>query len=148
MFHLIFIFLMGCGNSGELSLNEVVSKSDTTSDWFELYNFGDSSILLSRWSVIDNIDEDIPWELPGVELAPGEFILIWASDGEGAEEGYHCPFKLSGDGETLYLLDSSNKVFDQVTFPDLARDQSYGRTPDGTGEWDYQPFPTPESGNE
>ena len=140
--------LGGCYPSGgDIAINEVLAKSDRTSDWIELYNFGSTEVQLSNWSIGDNIDEDLPWELPDVTLKSEEFLLIWASGSGGEEEGYHSDFKLAREGETLHLFDPSNEVIDQIGYPVLGTEQSYGRTTDGTGEWSILVSPSPESSN-
>lgn len=56
-------------------------------------------------------------------------------------------FKLSGDGESVLLSDSSAKIIDNVNFPELDTDFSYGRATDGTGEFALFPQPTPLKSN-
>lgn len=140
--------LSGCyPTGGDIAINEVLAKSDSTADWIELYNFGPTEVQLANWSIGDNITEDLPWELPDISLEAGEFLIIWASAGEGTEDGLHCDFKLAREGETLHLFDPSNEIIDQVTYPVLGTEQSYGRTIDGTGEWSILVAPSPGDSN-
>lgn len=60
----------------------------------------------------------------------------------------HTDFKLDRDGETLSLRDPDGKLLDAVTFPPQTTDRSYGRHPDGTGEWAYMVFPTANGPND
>ena len=145
----VIFLLFGCqAGGGDIALNEVLAKSDTTSDWFELYNYGDTEVQLANWAVGDNVETDLPFELPDITLQSGEFVVIWASGGEGEEDGSHTDFKLSRQGETLYLMDPSNEIVDQVTYPVLGTEQSYGRVTDGTGEWSILVAPSQGESNE
>ena len=132
--------------SSGLRFNEIVAKSSTTADWIELYNTADESIDISGWGLVDDIDEDEPWIFPaGSNIEPDGYLLVWADDGE-AGEGFHATFKLSSDGETVYLLDSLQNVVDEVSFPPLEEDQSYALLTDGA--WVITDQPTPEEANE
>ena len=132
----------------ELSVrfNEIVAKSSTTADWIELYNAADESIDISGWGLVDDIDEDEPWLFPaGSNIEPDGYLLVWADDGE-VGDGLHATFKLSSDGETVYLLDSMQIVVDEVSFPPLEEDQSYALQADGS--WVITDQPSPEADNQ
>ena len=38
---------------------------------------------MANWAVGDAIETDLPFELPDVTLQSGEFVVVWASGGEG-----------------------------------------------------------------
>ena len=57
------------------------------------------------------------------------------------------PFKLDADGEDVYLIDGA-VIIDQVTFPALATDVSWGRWPNGTGAWQLLSAATPGAENQ
>jgi len=59
----------------------------------------------------------------------------------------HTNFKLSGDGESVYLLDPAQAVIDQVPFPYLQVDHSYGSFPDGSSNYVLFGVPTPNATN-
>ena len=132
-------------NASNVKLNEFLAKSSETADWIELYNSSNESIDISGWGLVDDIDEDEPWMFPTGSIIVSEgFILVWADDGEEGD-GFHASFKLSTDGETVYLLDPSEVVVDEVNFPSLEEDQSYALQSDG--EWIVTDQPTPEAHN-
>jgi hypothetical protein len=54
----------------------------------------------------------------------------------------HANFKLSADGEDIFLVNSGGLIVDQVTFRAQDNDLSYGRFPDGSGPF-IQMLPTP-----
>ena len=130
----------------DVVINEVLAKSDETEDWFELYNAGDESVDLSGYLVQDSAFA--PWPIPdGTVIEAGGFLVIWADD--ALEEGLHASFKLSKDGEVLSLLTPQADGMDEVVFPGLSAEQSYGRVVDGEDEWIVRDSSTPgESNNE
>ena len=126
--------------------NEFLAKSSTTDDWIELYNAADESVDISGWGLVDDIDEDDPWFFPADSIIDsGEYLIVWADDGEEGE-GFHATFKLSADGETVYLLDSSEQVLEQVSFPPLDEDQSYALQAEGS--WIVTDQPSIQAANE
>jgi hypothetical protein len=60
----------------------------------------------------------------------------------------HTNFKISQQGEPLLLLDANGTLADAVNLPGQSADQSYGRSPDGTGDFLYHITPTPRAKNE
>ena len=79
----------------------------------------------------------------------GEYILVWASDKNKATAGsqLHTNFKISTNGETLFLTNKAGILVSGSPSVTLDDDVSYGRKPDGTGEWLYFGTPTPMSSN-
>lgn len=60
---------------------------------------------------------------------------------------FHAGFKLSSDGETVALSDPSGQIVDTVEFSSQTRDQSFGRSPDGTGGFVFHLQPSPRAAN-
>ncbi len=63
--------------------------------------------------------------------------------------GLHASFKLSADGEALFLADTDanlNVILDSVVFGGQETDRSYGRVVDDSDSWDIQD-PTPGQPN-
>jgi len=147
LFFVGLLCLPACGSTS-LALNELVATHNETSDWFEIYNYGPYDLVLEGWSVVDNIEENEPWLFPSGTMEAGGFLQIWADDEQGAEDGFHVNFKLSKEGESLYLLGPSGRIEDEVDFPSLETGETYGRHPDGTGPWSISEFLTPNISNE
>ena len=106
-------------------------------DWVELLNTSSSPINLSEYWISDNKDNPQKYQLPEVLLGAGERYLIYCN---GVGEGNQAPFKISSDGEKVYL---SNKdgFCDRIKIPgDLPADSSFGRK---DGEWMYFDNPAP-----
>ena len=136
-----------------LVINELMASNDTAiadeygdyDDWIEVANVGDSTINLTGLGLIDHMDGSGAFIFPATTLDPGEYILVWA-DEEPEQGSYHAPFKLDGDGEDVYLIDDA-VIIDQVTFPALAGDLSFGRYPNGVGDWGFMAPATPGATN-
>ncbi len=59
----------------------------------------------------------------------------------------HTNFRLSAQGEALYLTDGTGQLVDSVRFGVVSPDVSIGRQPDGTGGWFFFDSPTPGEAN-
>ena len=59
----------------------------------------------------------------------------------------HTNFQLSGGGESLTLSNPEGNIADFVEFPAMNADDSYGRVADGTDDFAFFHFPTPNSSN-
>ena len=134
----------------QLTINELLGKAaDDGSDWIEIHNASDSAVDLSGMGLSDSMDDKAEvWSFPeGTSLAAGGFLLIWADEGDDSDGELHTDFKISKDGETLWLLDSSDNTVDTVTAPEMAEGVSYARSSDGAGEWALDETPTPGASN-
>jgi len=131
---------------GDVVINELMADNDNTvadqngeyDDWIELYNKSAQAIDLSLYYLSDNPDNLLKWQFPGgTNIQPDGYLIIWA-DEDGAQTGLHANFKLSADGEELFLMDPDGNVADHVTFPDQPLDKGYARRPNGTGSFIIQ----------
>jgi hypothetical protein len=137
-----------------LVLNEIMAANASTipdnmgdyEDWIEVLNTGDATIELGGFGITDHHDGGAHFIFPSYSLLPDERVIIWC-DEEMGEGDWHAPFKLDRDGEDVILLDGAT-VIDQVTFPALVDDQSWGRWPDGTGAWQRLSLATPGAEND
>lgn len=59
---------------------------------------------------------------------------------------FHTNFSLGGEGESIVLSDANSNPVDQVNYPYMHADHSYGRAIDG-GPWQYFNHPTPGFAN-
>ena len=125
-------------------INELMASNSTlldpqgdADDWIELKNTSDTAIDLSGMYLSDDRTNPRKWQFPtGTTIAAGGYLLIWADDDDGDSPGLHTNFKLSAKGESVVLSDTDdngNTVIDAVDFPALDADESYGRSPEGTG---------------
>ena len=78
-------------------------------DWFEIFNPTPNSIDLTGWHCSDDDQNLNDWEFPaGTTIAPGETILIFASDKDpdtnpALAGEYHADFGISTTLDSLYL---------------------------------------------
>ena len=54
-----------------------------------------------------------------------------------SNRGLHANFKIAKSGEVLFLLDPSQKIIDEIAFGPQTTDISFGRYPNGTGEFAF-----------
>lgn len=110
---------------GPLVINEVVANDiDDGYDWFELLNTGSEDIALAEYQVIDESDDIDPAGLPDVTLAPGEFIVIYATDIEISD--YSVPFKLGNTDELSLILNDETVDYIDWDDSDVNTGFSYG----------------------
>jgi len=117
-----------------LIINEVISSNskllpldDECNDLIELMNAGSETIDLGQYYLSDKKSNPFLWQLPQVELAPGDFYIVQAS-GNGSKQ--EAPFKVSATGEALYISDINGECIDALYIPALTPDTSYGRFED------------------
>ena len=134
----------------ELIISEVMSSNSKylpfkgeCYDLIEVKNHSNHPINLSEYSLTDKRSEMQRYTFPDVTLQPGEYYIVYCS-GSTALGNNHASFKLSADGETVYL--SKNGTFiDVLTIPaDLNKNESYGRNGNIPV---YMTTPTPGSNN-
>jgi hypothetical protein len=122
-------------------------------DWIELYNAGTSAIDLAGWSLSDDEEEPGRWIFPSKLLAPGQYLVVFASAKDrknpvGANR-FHTSFKLGIDGEFLGLFtpDSPRRLASGFSpkYPLQRNNYSYGR--EASGELRYFAAPTPGASN-
>ena len=136
------------GDSGAVKINEWLASGGTGSagSFIELYN-----------------PEAVPVDFGGTYLTDGSAALpvehrakplsFMAANGylvyqaDNSDSPGHVDFRLSTVGGTIRLFDARSKEIDRVVYGPQAADVSEGRTPDGAGEIEYFPVPTPGSAN-
>lgn len=151
----LFLFFVFPTNA-QLVINEVCSKNTSviedefgeTSDWIELYNNTSTDINLAGYFLSDKEDNLQKWVFPNKIIPAQSYLLIFASKKDVAQTYCHTNFKLSNSGETLTLSNPSTIEIDQVEIPLISEDHSYGRLPDGSGDFLFFENPTPEFSND
>ena len=141
-----FHLLQGNVEEGEVVLNEVLAKNadgttdeaDETDDWIELYNTTDFSISVAGLYLSDDAANLQKWALPDVAIAADDYLIVWADEDQD-QGALHANFKLSGMGESVFLTDESGNILDMVEFGEQTDDRSYGRFPNGTGDFTDMP---------
>jgi len=133
-----------------MALNQSVllDKNGTYSDWIELFNPTMEVVNLKGWSITDEKGSPDKWIFPEIEIAPGGYLLIFASnkDRSRPKNELHTNFKLNGSGEYLGLYDNSRHAISvfSPSFPAQQVDISYGYL---DGNWVKFKIPTPGKAN-
>ncbi len=117
-------------------------------DWIELHNPMDTPVSLAGYTLTDDPTQPTKWALPATTLAPGAFLVVWASGADRVgPEGRHTNFRLRRGGEYVGLFGPDGQVVDEVTFGEQEVDVSLGRLETVSGEWVSFPSPTPGTAN-
>ena len=117
----------------ELIISEVISSNSKyvpvggkCYDMVEIRNNSDHPIDLSEYTLSDKRSEPARYSFPAVTLQPGEYFIVYCS-GLPNLGNTHTSFKLSADGETVYLS-KNGTLTDVLTIPaDLQKNESFGR---------------------
>lgn len=131
--------------SSDIVINELMASNETTAadqdgeydDWIELYNNTDADISLSGYYLSDDEDELTQWAFPDTTIAADSYLIVWA-DKDDEQTGLHADFKLSSDGEGVYLTNSEYTVVNYTTFETQTDDMGYARVPNATGDFEIQ----------
>lgn len=139
-------------------INEIMASNTATladpqgefDDWIELHNITEQEVDLTGRYLSDEPNNPRKWAFPlNTKIPANSYLLVWADEDGAATSGLHASFKLSADGETVYLADTDanfNAVLDNVTFGSQNTDQSYSRTAADSDVW-LIGVPTPNAPN-
>jgi len=147
-----------------LVINEFMAKNNSDSgirdewgdydDWLEIYNYGNEAIDTGGMYLTDDVCKPpiLWWQVPDnhpeeTTIVTHGFLLIWA-DGETYEGTLHASFKLSGSGEFPGLYDANGHLIDSKKYGPQGQNESYGRLPDGSNNWQVFDRPTPGWSND
>lgn len=154
-FCLFYLFVIPQSVVAQLVINEICASNNTiindefgnSSDWIELYNNTDADINLEGYFLSDDNDEPQKWTFPNISIAAQSYLLIFASDEDVWADDVHTNFKLSASGESVSLSRPSGELIDRIRYPEFPSDLSYGRLPNGSGEWMVLSTPSPQNDN-
>ncbi|MFH1214757.1 MAG: CotH kinase family protein [Candidatus Neomarinimicrobiota bacterium] len=121
------------------------SRYNEYSDWLEIYNAEDTTVLAGGLFLTDDLSEPLKWQIPvNTSIAANSFLVIWM---DGHDTELHASFKLSGSGEQIGLFSVDGSAIDTISYPVQSADIAYGRYPDAGTNWRYFQQPTPGSAN-
>jgi hypothetical protein len=146
--HDVFIYQVKFENLQESAvvINEFMASNTKTvadqdgeyDDWIELFNKSTQAVNISSWFMSDDASKLTKWTFPaGTIIGPGEYLIVWA-DENGSQKGLHANFKLSAGGEELFLLDTLQRIVQQIQFGQQQPDMGYARMPNGSGNFVVQ----------
>jgi hypothetical protein len=118
-------------NSGTL-----LDEDGELSDWIELYNAGNATVDLLNWSLTDNAGDLAKWRFPSTNVAPGRFLVVFASNKNRRTPGapLHTNFRLDAAGEFLALVQPDASTITSLFAPEFlpqSADVSYGLSATG-----------------
>lgn len=154
---LLFLAITNSVLSQNIVINEILSSNSFSNmdedgsyqDWIELYNNGATTENLSGYGLSDDATILYKWTFPSVSIAPGEYLLVWASDKNRTVAGspLHTNFKLAMAGNAVLLTNPSGTTVDMVPSIPMQSDISYGRLPNGSGAFVFFQAITPNAVN-
>ncbi|HZV69585.1 MAG TPA: CotH kinase family protein [Saprospiraceae bacterium] len=154
--HDVFVYTVKSGSAPNgVVVNEILASNTNGAvdedgqfeDWIELYNNNDFEVDLSGYNLSDKVDELDKWQFPAGSIIPENgYLIVWADDDE-SDGPLHAGWKLSADGEGVFLSNTELSVVDSITFGLQTSDIAFARVPNGTGGFITQ-APTFEENNE
>ncbi len=98
--------------------------------WVEISNRGPETVNLAGWRLTDDAGNLAKWTFPATNLAPGNFLVVFASGKNRITAGapLHANFQLSNAGEYLALVNPEGTVVHAYApaFPPQRQNVSYG----------------------
>jgi len=153
---LIFCACTAQAQNTNLRINEILTRNSTIAmddffeydDWIEIYNPPGSGITnLAGYYLSDNPDSLTKWQIPADDagvttVLPNNFIIFWIDDDydnlNTQGPSHNAGFALDSDGEMILLTAPDGlTIIDSTSFPEMARDVSWGRSCDGCPQWQY-----------
>ncbi len=127
-------------------INEIMSKNTSTAsdnsgefeDWIEIYNKSTFPINTNDLFITDNKSKLHKWRLPDITIKPNKYMIIWADD-DVNQGDRHANFLLSSNGDEIYLSNIDSLVIDSVSYPSQISDESFARSPNGSGPFIVKP---------
>ena len=127
-----------------------------SSDWVELVNISADPVSLENCWLSDKERNRMKWQLPALELAGGERLIIFCSKKDRTEGEYHSSFSLSKAGGEILLSSPTGLLLDAVSYGEAEKDRSFVfRSDEGENleearlTWQVTPgFPNSEKGYE
>lgn len=135
------------------SLSGIKDNYGNADDWIEIKNGGADPVTLSGYFVTDDPQNLTKYQFPltdidSLTIAPKGYLILWA-DNETYQGVYHLNFALSASGEYFALVMPDGKtVVDDVSFPALQTNTSYGRQKDCDDTWIVFSTPTFKASNQ
>lgn len=163
------LLIWGCGNDPveshptPIRINELNPDNPVyqdmvgdTDDWIELYNSSNDAFSLAGYYLSDSPNRRFKDKFVEGTVVPARGVLLVWADGEveqSSSRSPHMSFKLSSQGEGVWLSNQEGYVVDYVDFGDVPPNDagtewtSLERFPDGTGSFQWCSESTPDELN-
>ncbi|MCX5644236.1 MAG: lamin tail domain-containing protein [Phycisphaerae bacterium] len=136
------------GDPSVVKINEWLASAQATSagSFIELYNPGVVPVDLGGMYLTDGAAAlPVDSRVQPLSFMAANGYLVFQADGSSGPG--RVGFRLSTAGGTIRLFDAQSNEVDKVVYGVQTADVSEGRTPDGAGEIEYFPVPTPGAAN-
>jgi len=132
---LLFALIFQSEVSASIKINEIYPAPPTGEfEWIELYNNEDNNFDLALYSLYDLAGNKI--KLPATILSSHQFVIAT------------CSSVLNNGGDTVFLKSNLGTIIEIATYSgSFTAEKSYGRCPDGAGQWMILNLITKNSGN-
>jgi hypothetical protein len=138
-------------------INELLAHShDVEPDWIELYNVSSVPVDLGGWTLSDDENDLTKYRIPaGTIIEPNDYLVFYEDQhfGNVDDPNVANPFKMSENGEVLYVYSGQDKTFGEClvveSFGASETGTSFGRYLKSTGTYNFVPMsePTPGAAN-
>lgn len=141
---------LSASNNSQSGIKDNYGNAD---DWIEIKNGGSDPIILAGYFITDDPKNLTKYQLPikdidSLTIVPNGYLILWA-DNETYQGVAHLPFALSSAGEYFALVMPDGKtIVDDVTFPAMLTNTSYGRQKDCDESWTVFTTPTFKASNQ
>lgn len=129
-------------SAGSIVINELLAENDGNErdeyndkeDWIEIYNTSNQTIDMSNVYLSNTMSNTLKWKFPAnTYILPNGYLTVWADD-DSLEKILHTNFNLNKDTGFLVMSTVSN-LLDSISFTNQMADTSWGRYPNGTGNF-------------
>jgi len=100
-------------------------------DWVELYNPTNRNINLKGFGLSDKKTDLFQYTFGDVEIKANDYLVVYAVGDEVVESSdidkIYANFKLSSEGESIYITIPNRKIADKISCPQLKDNESYAR---------------------
>ena len=100
-----------------MSTNSLYLVKGASCDWIEIYNATSSELDLSKFFISTDKEDPFNTRLPDVKVPAGEYYLIACEK--------DVPFKLSKDGESVFITRNDGVLISSVTFQAMEQNTSW-----------------------
>ncbi len=123
-----------CGSATTtVKINEIESSGGVPGDWIELFNTGTVAADISGYVIADGNPSNTPYVLPSGTVVPaGEYLVL---------EQSAFIFGLGGDDAVNFFAPGGSTLVDSYAWQSAAS-TTYGRCPNGTGDFTTTSEPT------
>ncbi len=136
---------------GEVVINEFLAQNTSGvmneygeyADWIELFNTTSDTLSLFGLFMSDEYNNLTKFAFPrSVVVPPKGYLVIFADEMPSTESFIHCNFKLSSDGDAIYISNGAGEIIDNVAFGAQSSDISMGRCPNAYGDFIFLDEPS------